>query len=368
MKNFNWTEGSFLIGYHLALAISLPIYLIYTPLNLWLILSAFLLFVFAALGITAGYHRFYTHKTFKPHPILEVGMLFFSTLAVQGSALQWAHDHRLHHRHVDTDKDPYQTKDGFWHSHLLWMFQKRESFDPGLVSDLAKNPMVSFQDRHYIALVAVVNLVPVLLLGWAFSDFAGAFVIALLARMFLVHHCTWFINSLAHMWGVKPFSTEHSAVNNWFLALLTMGEGYHNYHHTFAGDYRNGVRFYQYDITRVLIWLASKFGLASGLRTVKDSTIRKRLVIEDRKLMLAKIDGRTEPAKTRLKREIVGISDNLVRRLGDLESIRQHLAAVKKSSRDSDLMVRLRDELKYLKRAIRRESRAWAKLCRQVAA
>ena len=366
LKDFNWIGGLFLIGYHLALLISLPLYLTYVPLNVGLITSAFILYFLGALGITAGYHRFYSHKTYQPHTLLEVALLWVGTMAIQGSALRWAYDHRLHHRYVDTEKDPYRTSEGFWYSHLLWMFTKRGSFEEHRVADLMKNRLVRFQDQHYALLLVLTNMAPVLFLGWLFNDYIGAIVIALLARMFLVHHCTWFINSLAHMWGSRPFSTEHSAVNNWIVALLTMGEGYHNYHHTFAGDYRNGVRFYQYDITKLFIWLASKLGLASGLRKVNDSTIKRKLVLLDRKLMLEEIGEQDQLTMVELKKEIVKVSDSLVAKLSDWERLKQRLTSMKKASPDRALTKTLRFELRTLKKSIRKETRSWSRLLQMV--
>ena len=367
LKDFNWSGGLFLTGYHLALLISLPLYLAYVPLNVGLITSAFLFFVLGGLGITAGYHRFYSHKTYQPHPVMEVGLLWLGTMATQGSALRWAYDHRLHHRYVDTDKDPYRTSEGFWPSHLLWMFKKRESFEEQRVADLMKNSLVRFQDQHYALLLLLTNMVPVLLMGWLFNDYMGAVVIGLLARMFLVHHSTWFINSLAHMWGSRPYSTEHSAVNNWIVALLTMGEGYHNFHHTFAGDYRNGVRFYQYDITKIFIWLAGRLGLASGLRRVNASTIKKKLVLEDRRLMLEEIGEQADQLKmVELKKEIVLVSDRLVGKLADWEKLKQRLTSLKRSNPDRDLMKAMRLELRALKKSIRKETRSWTRLLQAV--
>ncbi|MFQ5740187.1 MAG: acyl-CoA desaturase [Acidobacteriota bacterium] len=365
MKNFNWTGGLFLIGYHILLLVSLPLYLLYMPLNPGLMVAAFVLYVLAAMGITAGYHRFYSHKTYKPHKPLEAVLLSMGTLAIQGSALEWSHDHRLHHRHVDTDEDPYQTRDGFWYSHLLWMFKKRKPLQEQGVADLMENSLVHFQHRHYGLLVAATNMIPVVFLGWLFEDYIGAFVIALLARIFLVHHSTWFINSLAHMWGSKPFSTEHSAVNNWILSLFTMGEGYHNYHHTFSGDYRNGVRWYQYDITKLLIWLAGQLGLASDLRRVRTSTIRKKLILVDRKLMLRKIREKNQPALNQLEKEIVKIADSLVAKLSDWENLVNNLRSQQKA-RNEGLRRRVRVDLLALKKSIREESRSWTRLCRQV--
>lgn len=366
-NEFNWTGGVFLIGYHLLLLVSLPLYLFYFQPHMGLVGSAVLLYMLAGLGITAGYHRLYSHRTFKSRPLFEAILLAMGTLAVQGSAMEWAYYHRRHHRYVDTDEDPYETPKGFWHSHLLWMFRKRSSLDLAAVSDLERNRLVRFQHRYYGYLLAAVNLAPVLFLGWLFQDYWGAVVLALLGRMFLVHHCTWFINSLAHIWGSKPFSTEHSAVNNWILAVLTFGEGYHNFHHTFAGDYRNGVRWYQFDPGKLLIRFAAKLGLAGDLRQVGFAVIGKKLIQEDRRQMLARIKQETQIQWPGLEREIIQVSDELIGKLKDFEVMKGHLKQLKKNAKPNHGITKMtRRNIFELKKSIRKDYKYWGRLCRQV--
>ena len=356
----------FVVGYHVLLLFSLPVYFQSTLPSGGMILATAILFLLGGIGITAGYHRCYSHRTYQPKRILEAGILFLGTFATQGSVLQWANAHRLHHRYVDTDRDPYVTHKGFWHPHLLWMFKKREDFDKKIVSDLLKNRMVVFQHTYYGFLVIAANAVPTLFLGWLFDDYWGAFVLLLLTRMFLIHHCTWFINSLAHMWGSKPFSTEHSAVNNWIIAVLTMGEGYHNYHHTFQVDYRNGVRWYQYDITKSVIWSASKLGLATNLKKVSPSAIRKRLLLEDRKLMYHKIDIINYMWKDELRKEIDDIYQKVTLKTADWDRLAKRYDRLKKNSATREILRKLRAEIKTLKKSIRKDFRSWAKLCKHV--
>ena len=365
-KNFCWSNGLFVVGYHLLLLFSLPVYFQSTLPSGGMILATAILFLLGGLGITAGYHRFYSHRTYQPNRILEAGLLSLGTLAVQGSALQWANAHRLHHKYVDTDRDPYVTYKGFWHSHLLWMFKKREDFDKKIVGDLLQNRMVVLQHTYYGFLVIAANAVPTLFIGWLFDDYWGAFLLPFLTRMFLIHHSTWFINSLAHMWGSKPFSTEHSAVNNWIIAVLTLGEGYHNYHHTFQGDYRNGVRWYQYDVTKFIIWSASKLGLAKNLRKVSPSTIRKRLLLEDRKLMYDKIDTVNYLWKDELKKEIDDIYQKVTLKIAAWDRLARKYNRLKKNNATREILRRLRAEIKTLKKSIRKDSRSWAKLCKHV--
>jgi stearoyl-CoA desaturase (delta-9 desaturase) len=227
-----------------------------------------------------GYHRLFSHKTYSAHPLFETAILAASTLAFQWSAYAWSHDHRKHHTHVDTDKDPYSIKKGFWYAHILWLFDYDRTIDESLVEDLRKNPRVMFQHRHFLALTWTLNLA---LLGITclFLHPLTAFFYSFVLRVFCVHHSTWFINSLAHTWGSKTYARELSATDNAILALLTFGEGYHNYHHAFANDYRNGVRWWHFDPSKWIVWTASKLGLAKnpasgGQDTLAEDTCAER--------------------------------------------------------------------------------------------
>ena len=285
-RGINWVPTVFIATYHLALFIALPLYLMaYTPSWL-LMLITFIIIICSGIGITAGYHRLYSHKTYKTKKPVEWVLLFFGTLGAQGSVIRWCHDHRRHHQHLDSDQDPYETPKGFWHSHILWIFKEGVPIDERYIKDLKERKLLVSQDKHYGVLVLLTNVLTVVAVGLVTGEWLGALVIAFLLRLFINHHTTWFINSLAHMWGAKPYSTEHSAVNNFILAFLTYGEGYHNFHHTFASDYRNGIRWYQFDPTKYLIWMLSKVGLASGLKRTDALMIKKRLVQADRKLLV----------------------------------------------------------------------------------
>ena len=281
-NGFNWVPALFLIIYQTILLAALPFYFYYAEVSISMMIITFVLLYATGLSITGGYHRLYSHRTFKTHGLIEWILMFFGSMAGQGSALRWCYDHRLHHAFVDTDEDPYSIKKGFWYAHFLWILQKPKTIDPKVVPDLMNNPLLVFQHRFYGILFIGSNLLVFLTLGWLMNDFLGALVMAVGVRLFLLHHFTWFINSLAHTRGDKPFSQEHSAVNNYVISLLTFGEGYHNYHHTYANDYRNGIYWYQFDPTKWLIWILSKMGLVQNLRTVDHLTIKKRIVIEHR--------------------------------------------------------------------------------------
>jgi len=280
LKEIQKDAAIFLITYHLIFLIGFPTYLFFYSPNPLLWVIAFVFFLLTGFSITGGYHRYFSHRSFKASSLLKFLFLFFGAMAVQGSALRWAFEHRIHHAFVDTDRDPYSIKRGFFYAHFLWLLEKPQPIDEKVVSDLVSDKMVMFQFKHYYWLFTGLNIFFSILAGGITGDFLGAFFIVLLGRVFLLHHCTWFINSLAHTWGSKPFSNKISAVNNYWFSFLTFGEGNHNYHHTFASDYRSGTNWYDFDPTKWLIWTFSKLRLASDLRKIDQITIQKKAIQE----------------------------------------------------------------------------------------
>lgn len=361
----NWTSLIFIVGYHLALVVALPLYLAQSTPGWPLIGATIFLWAATLMSITAGYHRLYAHRTYKVHPAIESILLFFGTLSVQGSVLQWAHDHRLHHRHVDAEGDPYGTDKGFWHSHLLWMFKDRSVMDEKYLADLKQNKLLVLQDRFYGLWMILSNLLVVLAVGWMTGNYLGAFVFAFLVRLFLAHHCTWFINSLAHMWGSKPYSTEHSAVNNFILALLTFGEGYHNYHHTFSGDYRNGVRWYQFDPPKYLIWFLSKMGLASDPQTVDPLMIKKKLVQADRRLLIDHLGNLRDQQAKAFMDAVEKTSDKLTETITAAKAARDKYVRARKEANAREAK-ELRTRFDELRAEFSRDLKTWRRLCRLV--
>lgn len=232
--------------------------------------------VWTGMGITAGYHRLFAHRAYKAHPIIQLFWLIGGTLAVQSSVFDWCAGHRVHHRFVDDEyKDPYSARRGFWFSHIGWMLRNYPSgnHDFRNIPDLTKQKILRHQHKHYGAWIITTNAFFLLLFGWLVNDFVGVFVLAGLLRLVLTHHFTFFINSLCHMFGTRPYTDTNTARDNLLLAIFTWGEGYHNYHHYFQYDYRNGVKWWQYDPTKWFIATAAKLGLAKDLRKVDDATI-----------------------------------------------------------------------------------------------
>jgi stearoyl-CoA desaturase (Delta-9 desaturase) len=242
----------------------------------------FVVFLYAnGMSITGGYHRLWAHKTYDAHWSLRLVYLVFGTMALQNSVFVWASGHRTHHLNVDdVDKDPYSIKRGFWFAHIGWMVREYESGKPNFanIPDLRRDPMLAFQHRFYLPLALLTNFGLPLLAGWLIGDVWGTFILAGVLRLVVSHHVTFFINSLAHMWGSRPYTDENSARDNPILAFFTYGEGYHNYHHIFAHDYRNGVRWWQWDPTKWLIASLQYVGLTSRLKRTAPFQIHRALL------------------------------------------------------------------------------------------
>lgn len=362
-KNIYWPNFLFLAGYHLFLLIALPFYFYYTPPSRGMILATFIVFMMSGVGISSGYHRFYSHSAYKINKVVEGIILFFATLAIQNSAIQWSHNHRLHHAHVEEEKDPYNIKKGFWHAHILWLLENNVKFDPSLVQDLMKNKLTVFQDKYYLPLVIGSNILVWLFVGWLLHDFLGAFIMVGLLRLFFVHHFTFFINSLAHTWGERTYSKEQTAVDNFLMAFFSFGEGYHNYHHTFARDYRNGVRWWQFDPTKWFVWSLQKVGLASELIRMNRFTIERRLVLADKDMLLDHMKEIVHDKKIELEKKIHQLSNQLSERMTKINMLIREYKAKKKEKAN---VKPLRSEIKVLKKNIRRELGEWIKLSRTV--
>lgn len=286
-KKLNWTNTVFLIISPLIVAIGIPLHLV----NVGFDLRLAALFVVAcwatSLSITGGYHRLFAHRSYGASKFVQLLYLVFGAAALQGSALKWSTDHRRHHRHVDTETDPYSIQKGFWYAHIGWVFLDEDAQYAGkFAPDLEKDALVRWQHRYYLHLAVLVGFVLPTLIGWAFGYPLGGLLWGGFARVVVTHHCTFFINSLCHLWGAQPYGDRTSARDNFVLAFLTYGEGYHNFHHRFQADYRNGIRWYQWDPTKWLIWAYSCVGLTYNLKRVDDLEILRARVIADESSLL----------------------------------------------------------------------------------
>jgi stearoyl-CoA desaturase (Delta-9 desaturase) len=270
--------SSFLMG---TLALSLtavPLYLWHFKLDWFQVALFFALLVATGFSITLGYHRLFTHKSFQAAWPIRLFTLLFGAAAFENSVVMWASEHRRHHKFVDHDHDdPYSISKGFWYAHIGWLLFKVKPDPPfDNVADLQKDPLVRLQHRYIHLLAVLMSFGLPILLGAIWNGWIGAlgaFLIAGVARVVVVQHVTFLINSACHVMGSQPYSTKCSARDSWFLAWFTLGEGYHNFHHEFQHDYRNGVRLWNVDPTKWIIWTLSKLGLVRNLRRASPEKI-----------------------------------------------------------------------------------------------
>ena len=273
IDRINWTNSAFLIGTFVLTLTALPLYLWHFGFD-WFHFATFaVLSVATGFSITLGYHRLFSHATFRARLPVRLFTLIFGAAAFENSVLLWVSDHRRHHKHVDHDEDPYDITKGFFHAHIGWLLFKLWPEPPlDNVADLQKDPLVMWQHRNIYLLGVLVSFVLPTLLGALWNGWIGAlggFLIGGVAKVVVLQHGTFLINSACHTIGRQPYSTRCSARDSFFMALFTFGEGYHNYHHEFQHDYRNGVKPWQWDPTKWLIWSFSKIGLTDGLRRAR---------------------------------------------------------------------------------------------------
>jgi stearoyl-CoA desaturase (delta-9 desaturase) len=263
----NWMNILFLIPMHLAGLIVWPIYLAMGGGIHWQECAIFvLMFSLGVIGINVGYHRSLSHLSFKMSPVLKALALFGGATVAEGSVLTWCADHRRHHKFQDTDNDPYNIRRGFWWAHMGWILGNTTTSDYSNCPDLQRDPMIRNQHKYYFIWFMVSSFVFPLALGFLVGRPLAAFLFAGVTRLMFINHCTYMINSYAHYFGRQAYSTEITARDSLICALLAQGEGWHNFHHRFPWDYRNGHRFYHYDPTKWFIYFGQFVGLTRDLK------------------------------------------------------------------------------------------------------
>ncbi len=276
-ERVNWVNTVFLFVMTVLGVVAAPIYLWFHDAGavVWGMFAFYM--VATGLSITLGYHRLFSHLSFKAKWPVRFFTLVFGACAFENTVLNWASDHRRHHKHTDHEDDPYDITKGFLWAHIGWILFKLNAPKPlDNVKDLQKDRLVMWQQKFYIPIAFIVGLLLPAAIGYWAGGWAGAmggFLVAGALRVVLVQQSTFFINSLCHTIGSQPYSTRCSARDSWIMALFTYGEGYHNYHHEFQHDYRKGVQAWNFDPTKWVILLLAKVGLVSGLRKVPTSKI-----------------------------------------------------------------------------------------------
>jgi len=231
-EQINWVNVAILFGTPIAAIIGVFI----TPLRWETLLFSIIYYFFTGLGITAGYHRLWSHRAYKATRVVEYFLMFGGTGALEGSIKWWCGDHRVHHRYTDTEKDPYDAREGFWWSHMGWMLHKPDPKNKvkSDIRDLQADPMINFQHKHYAWFGPLMAFIfPTLVAGLFWGDYLGGYFYAGACRLLFVHHSTFCVNSLAHYFGAKSYDDARSPRDHILTAIVTLGEGYHNFHHEF---------------------------------------------------------------------------------------------------------------------------------------
>ena len=349
-------NASFLTGIPILAAVGMVWYTMNHGVSLVELAIFGFMYIACGLSITAGYHRLFSHRTHKAKWPLRLFYALFGAGAFQNSAIKWCSDHRRHHLVTDTEDDPYSVLKGFFWAHIGWvMVAGEEEARVEKVDDLENDPILAFQDRYVFVLGFLVGMVFPGLLGYAFlgglAGFLGGFIWGGLFRVVIVHHATFLINSAAHTWGTQPYSTANTSRDSPFLSLLTYGEGYHNFHHTFQADYRNGHKWYHWDPTKWWIRGFSWVKLTTGLHKIPDKTI------ESRKMKTASEVGlepsnpeRQEGAETFVERLRQGYTqlDNHRKALKEARKNKQGIS----SERRKAMVANIKQEIKQTKEAI----------------
>ena len=276
-----WVKTLYVLSIGLLGFVVVPVYLLFadTGAGPWVLLG--LMYMFSGLGITMGYHRLFSHKTYKTHPVIENILLVAGSMGLQDSTLNWCKKHRDHHAFTDSAKDPYNAKLGFLWSHVLWVFYepksapaepRRSSDEETLVAaypnckDLVKNPRVRRQHVYCLTVGNGLSVGVPIVVGLLAGDVLGYLMVAGFLRAAIFQHCTFSVNSFAHLWGRQEYLNHTTARDSSLVALITMGEGYHNYHHSQPTDYRNGVKWHDYDPAKWVIALFHEFGWTWDLK------------------------------------------------------------------------------------------------------
>lgn len=259
-----WPVTVFMVALHVgALLAFLPSNFSWAAVGL----AVFLHWLTAGVGITLGWHRLLTHRSFQTPKWLEYVLVFCGTLAMQGGPIWWVGLHRHHHLYSDQDADHHDSSKGFWWSHMEWMFHNVpvENEIPRFTKDIGDDRFYQFLDKNFVLIQAVFAVLIYLVGGWSFLVW-GVFV-----RLVAVYHTTWLVNSATHKFGYRTYESSDRSTNCWWVAIIAYGEGWHNNHHTFQYSARHGLRWWEIDLTWMMIWVLQHLGLAQKVKLVEET-------------------------------------------------------------------------------------------------
>lgn len=285
------------------------------------------------LSITAGYHRLFSHATYKAKPIVRFLFALVGASQFEGSVIEWSTDHRNHHRFSETEKDPYSITEGFWHAHMGWLIYLDSSKrDLSNVKDLTADPMLMFMHKHFVTIAILTGFIfPMVFCGLLWGDWLGGLLLGGALRIAINQQSTFCINSICHKFGSRKYSTEQTARDNWLTALITTGEGYHNYHHQFPLDYRNGIKFYHYDPAKWLIKALAMCGLASDLKTQSKHRIIQYKVTSQEKSWFAEWSERAAMVPAQLEEMIAPLKNNLMSHLKYIDDCEKQMKKIRQT-------------------------------------
>lgn len=259
---FNWVNIIYMALIHVgALFALLPSNFSWKAVGL----VVFLHWVTGGLGITLGWHRLVSHRSFQTPKWLEYFLVFCGALACQGGVIHWVGLHRIHHLHSDTEPDPHDSNKCFWWSHMGWMFYQVPAHDdiPRFTKDIWDDPVYKFLQNYFVPVQVVLGLLLFAIGGWPFVVW-GIFV-----RLVVVFYCTWFVNSATHKFGYRTYDSNDRSKNCWWVALVTYGEGWHNNHHAYQYSARHGMKWWEIDFTWMTIQFLQLLGLAQKVKLVE---------------------------------------------------------------------------------------------------
>ena len=237
------------------------------PLDIVLLL---VMYTITALGVTIGYHRMLTHRSFQPHPVIKFLFLVMGSMSLEGAAIEWASTHTKHHAQADKEGDPHSPVEGFFHAHVGWLFKDNMAPPEIYGRHLLKDPVVMFVSKTFFLWVGLSLLIPFLIGGWTGLLWGG------LVRIFLAHHVTWSVNSVCHTFGKREFETTDQSRNEWLVGLLGFGEGWHNNHHAFPRSAFHGLHWWQFDMSGYIIWTLERIGLVKDVYRVTPEMLARR--------------------------------------------------------------------------------------------
>lgn len=249
---------------------------------------AYFLLMFAGMGITAGAHRLWTHRSYKATFALRLLLVVAQTMAIQNHVIEWARDHRVHHKHSETDADPHNAKRGFFFSHVGWLMVKKhpEVKDKGKkidLGDLYADPLLVIQKKYYVPFVLFFFLLVPTLIPWYFwnETIWNAYFVAGILRLVIGWNFTWSVNSVAHLWGTRPYEQDSNPAENLLVVVASAGEGYHNYHHCFPHDYsisETNIKGFSlfFNFGTVFIDLMAFLGLAYGRKKMDGRLVKEK--------------------------------------------------------------------------------------------